>query len=537
MEQVSHKWNALAKIVWTSMSSLCFTKWSIFGYDYKESVEDAYSSLYFSIVRIILTQKIKPANIKSMDFYDISSGVEGRGNRLLEYMRTKFASLTSLGLFAIDRPNRAAFLSFIKSESAANLKKLKLYGNSYTDEIIGTVFETCQNLGHLTVEAADRLTGSCFEKIKPNLTSLDIKACGAVSNANYISLVKQQKQLVKLYIEINRPDLDPAFMSLVVQNLTKLESLGILINGVEVKIPDIHQLSMLDNLTKLELEAECLNDDNVSKILNECKSLKQFQFEGKNKGLTAEAFTKLPISAPLEFIDVDVKPGFLDNKAVVALKQCAATLKRARLDKSIALTSEGVIELIESCPRLTFLSINDTSCDESVLEKVLNMPDRHMVIICCDAKIDLVKFLNGKDGYTKKFLFTVDTKSFFDFNMRNLKFGVNRLPDEKTQPDFAELESDSDSEDRDMPSVYRVRYLGPRGVVADDIDDDDDDDDGDGDDDDDEDGDDDVDDDDEDDDMDDDDDDDDDEDSDEPRDINRINDRSSESEGEPCNQM
>ncbi len=231
-----------------------------------------------------------------------------------------------------------------------------------------------------------------------------------------------------------------------------------------------------------------------------------------------------------------MRAGFLDDEAVRALKQCAATLKRLRLDKNSKVTSEAIMDIIEWCPLLTFLSINDTQCDERVLEKVLDMPQRHMIIVCCDAKIDLAKFLVNKQDYKKKFLFTAEKKSFFDFCMRNLKFGVNVAPDEEATPDFMELVSDDSDEDSpaeldgDMRNFYRVRYFGgrPEGNIIfqdDDDGDDDDEDNGDMDDDDEEGDDDEV-------DIGDDDDDEDDEDDEE----NGVNDDES-SEGEPCNQM
>jgi hypothetical protein len=417
---------------------VAFDKFTVFGFDRKDRIEDAYNILHYCIVRTILCTKVKPVNLTSIDFDEIGTMLPCKKmQQLLEFLSTKCVNLTELSLFIIDRMshgNELKFVNYIKSEGAAKLRTLQLPGKPYTDEILATVFEHCKHLQELTLFSSVRLTGSCFAKCNPNLKALRLKNCPAILNKYYFTLMKQCKHLTRLQISINQPGLCSTFIPTLVQSVPKLEVLIIDFED-EATLADIEQVCMLEHLFKLGLNVSCLTDVKLSKILNESKTLIHLELEGDAKDLTNKAFTELPILAPLEVIDILTDPCFVDDAALAAFKQCAKTLRHLHLDKNDKISSKGVVDLLASCPRLELLSLNGTNCDEIVLTKVLALPEQTVIVAFDDTKIDISDFLSDKPSYEKKYLFTAEDKSFFDFTIGNLKFSTNNLSqDEDEKP-------------------------------------------------------------------------------------------------------
>ncbi len=111
-------------------------------------------------------------------------------------------------------------------------------------------------------------------------------------------------------------------MPVLVQNLSKLETLSISLTGI-ANIADVDQVCMLENLKKLVLDAACLSDDKLGKIFNECKSLKQFQCEGENKGTILKMLKKVVLvgkkcgpNLNLHIFTKKVKPRFFHKNRI-----------------------------------------------------------------------------------------------------------------------------------------------------------------------------------------------------------------------------
>ena len=251
-------------------------------------------------------------------------------------------------------------------------------------------------------------------------------------------------------------------MPALVEGSSRLKQLSINFLGNSLPI-DIEQVCLMESLERFQISLSCLTDEKLSTILNGCKLLKYLAIDNncnhqRSNMLTSAAFLTKPIMAPLECVLISVTDAFINDTALLAFKQCSQTLKQISLDENYLITNDGVATLIDNCPKLFFLSLSRTLIDETILEKMFCMRERHFETVCisCD-KLNVAKFLDDKPGqFERTFIFTDERNriDYFEYQMRNIQFAVSL---EGSKPDYMEMHSSSDEED-EFIDYYRLNY-------------------------------------------------------------------------------
>jgi hypothetical protein len=432
---VSKKWKSATKTTWKKKSSVFLDMHTIFGHD-RLITKDT----FFNITRTIFTKKLSLGNLTTIDLFNMPTLPSWKHKILLRLISTVCGKLTHLSLFTLNDSSvtrRNAFVEFIESEVATGLRGLELCGSLFTDELMELVFDRCRKLERLFLDSADHLTGFCFARCSGTLKRVFLKDCCNFLSEHFLTMVRKCRDLTELKIAIfNFRNFNTSFLSTLLFCVPKIERLIIELNEdcreasrkYGYFLSRLVLVSTLKHLRDLVLDAAFLDNDQLGTILSQCMKLAKIQIlYVQEVGLTSAAFTTTPIRAPLEMIVIESHTGLVDDAALDAFKQCSATLKLLNLTCNQVVSSKCIIELLESCPRLEILELNDTNCDESVLDKVLDMaPDGRCVdVFCSRTKVDMFRFLSGKEasGYSKRLL----NNSFYEVRMNNLCFFTNAL--------------------------------------------------------------------------------------------------------------
>ncbi len=411
LEQVSKKWNTLAKETWRVKNELIMDPETIYGMP--NNHDNCKRMCYMNLFDGLLNRKIDPASLKSIDISSIVMLSSDHLTKILKMIEEKCFNLNGISFmpFKMEK-DRKLIERYLKSNSVKYLKHLTLCESLVDDTFLDVIFDNCKELTSFKISefAQTRVTGECFDKISLNLTKVFFISCFKIERSQFISLFQKCKNITDL--TITEPPSDILFP--IIDNLTKLKKLCI-----TIKDSDEHQFQYLETLKCLEnvrLFDKTTNEETLGNFFSNCVALKHaeiIKYTYAKKQLKFKEF-----KSPLEsFKFTDFRDFNLDHVSFFeALKDRHQTFKSLSIPYCENFTSEDIIDLMTHCKNLNYLKLNETNIDNSCLENALKLTDRNIYIECLNTNCNCEIFLSDKSGYIFK---SIDDDSNFIKNSNN----------------------------------------------------------------------------------------------------------------------
>ncbi len=433
---VNKRWSRLSKLTWLCKTSLKFS--DVFD------LEDGQNHLDYNRKLItFLNQNNNLANLKSVDITEMPDFLLST-EILLDLLAKNSLKIMSIKISyhkcAIIQPeNLGALLGRF-----SNLNRLDLCLSFLDSQHLSVVLKQCVNLEFLRFRMANALVAGTFTNMnskKLRELCIDFSFGLTVGENEFAHLFKKCTNLKKLILKDCGKNSELNIGDLIAGHLTQIEVLN-----VSFMYKNFENFSKLKHLSELSLDDKNLTNDQFAHILNKCECLKNLTLnkDKKRHRLDANAFTILPIKAPIQFLNVSrmiSSYSLLDGKAIRAIATQMSKLNILNLSDENFFSSEDLCFLLDACTDLFGLILlniehNYKIFDHNVLEKVHSLKSNKVNITIELSWEELSKFFETKaDRVKNKHTFVAARARVLKFEIEFSSYRIS-LPYESKQSEI-----------------------------------------------------------------------------------------------------
>jgi hypothetical protein len=281
------------------------------------------------------------------------------------------------------------------ARNAPNLTTIDLSYTLIEDSSVAALLKHCPSLKSLNLSSCKRVTGKCFSTSEqlPWLEFLKLDRCAQLHLRHvtwYLSKRGAGLTTFSLGGERTIDNWNILIQNNMISNLKNVECLEFTFNLKPISV----NLSSLCHLKSLNLSNATLNDQDktISLILNKCIELQTLNL-AYGTSLTDEAFTSLPILAPLVELNLDSCCRFrtpLTDKTLEALGfYLNKSLVNLNINTCSRVTASGVWRLLQEAEgSLRRLEINGMIVDCDNLIRMLVRTDRLLCNVYFNVRLE-----------------------------------------------------------------------------------------------------------------------------------------------------
>jgi hypothetical protein len=310
------------------------------------------------------------------------------------------------------------------ARKAPNLTTIDLSYTLIEDSSLTALLKHCPSLKSLNLSSCENVTGEslCTTEQLPRLESLKLIYCIKLRRQHVIRyLGRQGGFLTKFTLGKNynykNDNWSIADQNDMISNLPNVERIKFTLEWEPISV----NFSLLCHLKSLKLYFGKLDHQNLSLILNKCTELKTLNLTYV-KLLTDEAFTTLPILAPLVELNMHASSHSLTDKTLEALGfYLSKSLVNLNINRCSRVTASGVLRLLQEAEgSLRRLEINGLIVDCDNLIRMLVRKDR----LLCNAYFNLF-FVLEKFDERRVFTNVVRTNDIVNDDAMKLLFFID----------------------------------------------------------------------------------------------------------------
>ncbi len=391
---VSKKWNQLSKSVWLSKIEL-----KLFDLENLFSLFEEKEWVKLGLKRILL-DKLNLKGLRSINLNCIDSKRRDKIDmkKLLNFLAKNCPNIehfeTSMMHNQLDNTAKS-LVDFFNCQ--ANLISIDLSRFLVQKSIIEAIFLNCHSLRVLKIDISLCDEG-CLRVLSENssITDLDL-TYREVSDFNgtiLIDIIKKCPNLERLKVDNLTPqELDICVV--LAEHCPKINELN-----ADCIQSNLHRLSSLRNLRKLSLSFIGIDSEHLAQLLNESKSLTHLVLIGYGLFFDSEAFTLLPIEAPLEYLEISIENFDIKREMLLklssSLKNSLKHLKILDFGNEKFQDSKTICDLISDCSLLNRIYLEYIDLSAEVLDFAHGLDRPIFMKIYMKSSEELGKFLADK---------------------------------------------------------------------------------------------------------------------------------------------